>query len=126
VLAVVHEARPEGTQPWVPPTHCPSCSASLVTQRPGCSSQPGQLFCVNRGCPAQSSARLRYFASKMDIQGLGPRTLELLLALRPELEVPDLYSLTLVSTWPARLVVCLSTFYLTGPHRLRSRPSMPR
>lgn len=97
VLAVVHEARPDNSQRWVPPTHCPSCSSPLASQKPGYSSQPGQLFCVNRACPEQSTARLRYFCSKMDIRGLGPRTLDLLLGVRPELELHHLYGLTQVS-----------------------------
>ncbi len=93
---MVHEARPDNSQRWVPPTHCPSCSSPLVSLKPGYSSQPGQLFCVGRACPEQSTARLRYFCSKMDIRGLGPRTVDLLLGLKPELELHHLYGLTQV------------------------------
>ena len=63
---------------------------------------PPCIATTGRSCPEQSVARLRNFASKMDIRGLGPRTLDLLLAARPGLEPPDLYSLTQVRPhcWP--------------------------
>jgi hypothetical protein len=51
--------------------------------------------CTCRSCPEQSVARLRNFAAKLDIRGLGPKTVDLLLAARPGLEPPDLYALTL-------------------------------
>jgi len=68
VIKVILNKRPDDSQPYAPPTHCPICSEPV--ERP-----EGQvaLRCVNLTCPAQLERRIRHFASRdaMDIQGLG-------------------------------------------------------
>ncbi|GBE29226.1 DNA ligase [bacterium BMS3Bbin04] len=81
------------TGEYTPPTVCPSCGTELVQP-------PDEVIrrCVNISCPAQKRGRLIHFGSRnaMDIDGLGEKTIDLLLekelvndpgdvfALRPE------------------------------------------
>lgn len=55
----------------IPPTECPSCGSALEFEN-------SVLYCRNKGCPAQSSQRIKNFAAKMKILGLGPKAIELL------------------------------------------------
>lgn len=52
-----------------PPTHCPSCGEPVVHPE-------GEIAysCINATCPAQLVQKLTYFASVMDIEGIGERT----------------------------------------------------
>lgn len=72
------------------PCVCPSCGATVIREE-----DEADLRCVNPSCPAQRLRNLIHFASKdaMDIDGLGPAVLELLLSHDLVCEVYDLYSL---------------------------------
>lgn len=65
-----------GAVPYQMPTACPSCGAPVFRE-------PGEavLRCSNAECPAQLARHLIHFASRdaMDIEGLGPAVIELLL-----------------------------------------------
>ena len=67
---VVLEDRPEGTQPYVFPTHCPSCGSSLQRDLGGVF-----IRCVNPDCQQRLQQRICFFAAKeaMDIDGLGDK-----------------------------------------------------
>ena len=73
------------------PTHCPSCGES-VTRDEG----EAAVRCTNTFCPAQISRSIEHFASKgaMNIDGLGPQIVELLLSNGLIKDVSDLYLLT--------------------------------
>jgi len=81
---------PEGK--YIPPENCPDCNNPLV--------QPdGEVIrrCVNISCPAMKRGRLIHFASRgaMDIEGLGEKTVDLLLDSELKIDDPgDFYSLT--------------------------------
>ncbi len=72
---------------WKMPKDCPSCGSSLVTRG-------AHHFCTNVECPAQIRGRLYFFVGKgqMDIDNLGPETLDTMISRgwikRPE----DIYS----------------------------------
>ena len=74
------------------PTHCPSCGEPVVFDK----NDGVALRCTNSSCPAQLSRSIEHFASKgaMNIDGLGPQIVELLLANSKIKDVADLYSLT--------------------------------
>jgi DNA ligase (NAD+) len=73
IVAVVAERRPDETEPFVMPTHCPACGSLAV--RP-----PGEVVRRCTGgltCPAQVVERLVHFVSRpaFDIDGLGEKTI---------------------------------------------------
>lgn len=73
------------------PTHCPSCNEPVVFDK----NDGAALRCTNSACPAQLSRSIEHFASKgaMNIDGLGPQIVELLLANSKIKDAADLYSL---------------------------------
>ena len=73
------------------PTHCPSCGEPVSFDK----NDGAALRCTNSACPAQLSRSIEHFASKgaMNIDGLGPQIVELLLANGKIRDVADLYSL---------------------------------
>lgn len=72
------------------PEFCPSCNAAVYRE-------PGEavLRCTNAECPAQLMRHLIHFAGRdaMDIEGLGPAVIELLLSNGLVHHAYDLYSL---------------------------------
>lgn len=62
-----------GNTTWKMPQKCPVCGTELVKRG-------AHHFCPNHDCPAQAKGRLAFFCAKgqMDIEGLGPKTVELL------------------------------------------------
>ncbi|WP_159347523.1 NAD-dependent DNA ligase LigA [Roseomonas harenae] len=76
IIRVVDPDRPDRSEPWVPPTHCPECGSPAI--RP-----EGEVVRRCTGgliCPAQQVERLIHFASRnaMDIEGLGIENVVLL------------------------------------------------
>ena len=73
------------------PTHCPSCGEPVVRD----ADEGAATRCTNAACPAQLSRALEHFASKdaMNIDGLGPQIIELLLNNNLIRDAADLYSL---------------------------------
>ena len=68
----VVEKNDEGNTTYEIPLVCPSCGSTL--EKDG-----AHLFCPNRECPEQVKGLLSFFASRnqMDIETLGPKTIEL-------------------------------------------------
>ena len=75
------------------PTHCPSCGEPVVRDDCG---DGAAIRCVNPSCPAQNARGIVHFASKgaMNIDGLGPQVVELLLGAGKIHDIADLYTLT--------------------------------
>jgi DNA ligase (NAD+) len=90
VLGPVLALRPEGLEPWVFPMACPVCATPLVRQE-----GESDHRCPNIDCPAQSFARIVHFGSRgaMDIEGLGEKTVQILLDQRLVADVADVYEL---------------------------------
>ena len=65
----------EGAAPYKMPNICPSCSAEVYREE-----GEAVLRCTNPACPAQLLRNITHFASRdaMDIEGLGPSIVELL------------------------------------------------
>ncbi len=76
-----------GNSTWKMPPSCPSCRTGLVVQG-------AHHFCPNPDCPDQVSGRLRFFVARdqMDVEGVGPETLETLIRQGLVRDVQDLYS----------------------------------
>jgi len=56
------------------PKVCPSCGEPVVSRE-----DEVAIYCVNVDCPEQRVRRVGHFAAAMDIEGLGERTVELLI-----------------------------------------------
>jgi len=90
VVRVEKHLRCERLPRWQPPDHCPECHTP--TER-----DPEGVFirCPNVHCPARVRERLRFFASRgaMDIEGLGEKLVEQLVAAGLARDYADLYAL---------------------------------
>ena len=84
-------ARNGGEREFFMPTVCPSCGEPVFFDK----DDGAALRCTNNACPAQVSRSIEHFASKgaMNIDGLGPQIVELLIANRLISDAADLYSL---------------------------------
>lgn len=73
------------------PTHCPECKTELVKDEGGV-----YIRCPSPRCPAKLQERIRFFASRdaMDIEGLGDKLVEQLVAGELVTTYGDLYRLT--------------------------------
>ncbi|HEX4412421.1 MAG TPA: NAD-dependent DNA ligase LigA, partial [Lacipirellulaceae bacterium] len=91
VVRVEKHLRPENTQEFVYPTHCPVCHTKLEKDEGGVF-----IRCPNFTCPAQLGERLLYFAgrSAMDIEGLGEKLAYQLVETNLVHDFADLYDLT--------------------------------
>lgn len=74
------------------PTVCPSCGEPVIRDERG---DGAAIRCINPACPAQTARGIVHFASKgaMNIDGLGPQVIELLLKEGKISDVTDLYTL---------------------------------
>lgn len=90
VMGSMPEARRGGEKPYRLPGRCPSCGEKLDRVE-------GEVavYCVNASCPAQLVRNLEHFASRgaMDIEGLGIKVAELMVAQGLVRDVADVYAL---------------------------------
>ena len=92
VVRALTEKRNGGERPFHMPSVCPSCGEPVTYD----ADEAAAARCTNGACPAQLSRSIEHFASKnaMNIDGLGPQIVELLLASGLIHNVADLYLLT--------------------------------
>ena len=92
ILESVKGERDGSETPFEMPSLCPSCNHPVVRDDSG---DGAAIRCVYPGCPAQNARGIVHFASKgaMNIEGLGPQVVELLLASGKISGILDLYSL---------------------------------
>lgn len=91
VVASHPELRAGGERIFRMPAVCPSCGEPVMRD----SDEGAAVRCTNSACPAQLSRGIEHFASKgaMDIEGLGPQVVELLLSNKLIHDAADLYEL---------------------------------
>lgn len=84
----VIEKNEEGNTTYQMPSSCPICNTEVVLKG-------SHTFCPNEFCPKQIFSRLEFFVGKgqMDIDTLGPKTIETLLELDLIKDVADIYSI---------------------------------
>lgn len=92
IVSVLRERRTGEETPYEMPTVCPSCGAPVSRDADG---EGAAVRCENPSCPAQRARALIHFASKdaMDIDGLGPQIIELLVSEGLVSDAADLYIL---------------------------------
>ena len=91
VVCAHPEKRDGSEREFYMPTHCPSCGEPVIRD----ADEGAATRCTNSACPAQLSRSLEHFASKgaMNIEGLGPQIIELLLRENLIADAADLYFL---------------------------------
>lgn len=90
VMEVLTKLRPKNAKLWHMQKHCPVCGQA-VSRKPG----EAIIYCPNRNCPARQREHLYHFVSRraMDIDGLGPSTIDTLVEEGLVHESADFYSL---------------------------------
>ena len=91
-VVCAHPQKRDGSErEFFMPTHCPSCGEPVCRDN----DEGAAIRCTNSACPAQLARSLEHFASKgaMNIEGLGPQIIELLLREKLISDAADLYSL---------------------------------
>ena len=93
IIRSVADKRDGSEIPFAMPEICPSCGSKVVRDECG---EGAATRCVNPACPAQTARSITHFASKgaMNIDGLGPQVVELLLSNGKIVNIADLYTLT--------------------------------
>ncbi len=91
VVRTITEKRTGREREFLMPKLCPSCNEPISYDSDG----EAAARCTNSACPAQLSRSIEHFASKgaMNIDGLGPQIVELLLNEGLIASAADLYSL---------------------------------
>ena len=91
IIGPIVDLRSGSEQPYSPPSTCPACGQPVEHFQ-------GEVawYCVNAACPAQLVRNVEHFVSKgaMDINGLGIKIVEQLIAVGLVKDVADLYTLT--------------------------------
>ena len=92
ILEVDFSKRPEGTEAYILPTHCPVCGAATEREDGG-----AHLICTGAECPAQLSRNIAHFVSRdaMDIEGFGSAIVESLIEKNLIKSPADIYYLTM-------------------------------
>jgi len=88
VVGPVVAARTGEERVYELPTVCPSCGEPVVS-----SEDEVAVYCINVACPEQRVRRVNHFAAVMDIEGLGERTVQLLVERGLVQDGADLYRL---------------------------------
>ena len=94
IVASVSEDRDGSEKIFFFPESCPSCGERLVTDDDE-GETSGAVRCINPTCPAQRERRMIHFASRgaMNIEGMGPSVVKLLLDEGLVRDVADIYVL---------------------------------
>jgi DNA ligase (NAD+) len=92
VVSVVNPGRENRGEPFHMPKNCPACSEKLVRL-----DEEVAWRCINPSCPPQVRIRIEHFASRdaLDIEGLGPAIVDLLVSQGLVTNFADLYELQL-------------------------------
>ena len=90
VLEVDFSSRPDNAKPFEMPQKCPVCGAPALRE-----DQEAVIKCTGIECPARLQRSIIHFASRdaMNIEGLGPALIEMLLEKGFVDWIPDLYIL---------------------------------
>ncbi len=92
IVESIKSERAKDAPEYEMPCICPSCGDRVIKDTAG---DGTAIRCINPTCPAQISRAIVHFASKgaMNIEGLGPQVVELLISNGKICDIADLYSL---------------------------------
>ena len=91
VVRVLKELRPDGTEAFVMPTHCPVCGQPAVREK-----DEAVTRCVNASCAAILKGSIEHWVSRdaLDIRGMGEKLVHQLVDKGVVHSVADIYELT--------------------------------
>lgn len=125
VVRVVREKRVGRPRKFVMPTTCPveGCGGHVVREE-----GEAAYRCVNAACPAQLKSRIRHFASRgaMDIDGLGEKLVDQLVARGIVRDFADLYRLDAATLAGLDRMAEKSATNLTNAIAASKRPDLAR
>ncbi len=95
IVEVMKEMRTGKEKVFHMPKNCPVCDTVLVKKVIGKKGESAAWYCDNRQCPAKDRRTLYYFTSKaaLDIDGLGPKIIDVLVDNGLVLGRPDIFTL---------------------------------
>ncbi|MES2059876.1 MAG: helix-hairpin-helix domain-containing protein, partial [Patescibacteria group bacterium] len=95
VVEVLKDLRTGKEKNFKMPSKCPVCEFPLVKKSIGKNSESAAWYCENKKCAAKDRRSLYYFTSKVafDIDGLGPKIVDLLLDNNLVAGRPDFFTL---------------------------------
>jgi len=118
IIGPVVDLRTGEEQVIEPPEHCPSCGEPVLK-----ADEEVAIYCVNPACPAQRVERITHFVYAMDVEGMGVRTVRLLVEQGLLQDAADLYNLSRESILPLEGFAEKSTdSLLAAIEATRSRP----
>ncbi|HEY9582954.1 MAG TPA: NAD-dependent DNA ligase LigA [Candidatus Paceibacterota bacterium] len=90
IVQVLTELRPKSSKPYGFPIMCPVCNSKVVRE-----SDKSAHKCSNKACPARDLRKFYHFVSRraMDIDGLGPKIIDLLVENNLLSDFADIYEL---------------------------------
>lgn len=96
ILKVVRTLRPADAVPFTI-SSCPTCGAPAVPQQNEANVDGVAMVCSNENCPAKLSRHIEFWCSKriMDIDGMGPTTVDYLVSSGAVASIDSIYQLTL-------------------------------
>ena len=98
IVGVEKQDRDLFSQPTIFKTECPECASELIRTE-----GDAKHYCLNsEKCPPQIKGKFEHFISRkaMNIDGLGPETIELLFKKNMVQSIPDLYELKIEDLLP--------------------------
>jgi len=131
IVASVPADRDGSEKVFAFPESCPSCGEKLIHDDDDSDDVHGAVRCINPTCPAQRERRIIHFASRgaMNIEGMGPSVVKLLLDSGLINDVADIYTLRAedIATLPrmgeksaANLIMSIERSKSAGAARLLS------
>jgi DNA ligase (NAD+) len=122
VVRVVPEKRPKNARAVEAPSACPVCSGTIEIEPPEGRDDPTletERRCINPQCPAQLREKLVWFVGRkqMDIEGLGEKTIDLILATHLPLENPARLEAGVPADVPAIPLSGFADIFRLGDHK---------
>ena len=124
VVRAVPEKRPAGASEYPFPHTCPSCRSPAVRAE-----GEAAWRCVNMACPAMLRRGIGYFVSKsgLDIEGLGAKWVETLIAKGMVRTPADLFELAEADLIPLeRMAEKSATNFVAAVEEARKKATLPR
>lgn len=122
VVRVILDKRPPDALPVEAPSTCPVCSGDIEISPPEGREDPTletERRCINPQCPAQLREKLVWFVGRkqMDIDGLGEKTIDLILATHLSPDDPRRLEAGVPSQVPAIPLAGFADIFRLGEHK---------